>query len=85
VKRWVFKKVRKLPYVRNRIRDEVSAIKATIEGDMDRLMRGEGDRCRYICTLPCAGLPTPDILAKIREYMKLGNYTWENGYLRICI
>ena len=76
-KKQFFKYVRYVPSVRNKIEKELQSIQNTFEEDMAK----HGDNIGYIVKLPDERMTRRDILAKVDEYLELGHYKWQEGFV----
>lgn len=69
--------VRHIPSVRNKIEKELESIQKGFEDDMSK----HGDELGYIVKLPEDGWHRKDILKKMDEYLELGHYKWQEGFV----
>jgi sphinganine-1-phosphate aldolase len=76
-KKTFFRLIRYIPSIRNKIENELSSIQKTFEDDMSKY----GDELGYIVKLPEDGWHRKDILMKMDEYLKLGHYKWQDGFV----
>lgn len=76
-KKKFFKLVRFLPAVRNRIDNELTTLQKKFEDEMAVY----GDDLGYIVKLPDDGWHRKDILRKMDEYLELGDYKWQEGFV----
>ena len=72
LKRQVFRIVKRIPAIKNKIAEEVGKADKSLEEDVASLYRGKDDECICITQLPSKGLPNEEILDKIKIYMDLG-------------
>ncbi|KAG5672948.1 hypothetical protein PVAND_003035 [Polypedilum vanderplanki] len=77
LKKKFFKLVRYVPSVRRKIESEFENIQKTFEDDMMKY----GDEMGYIVKLPEDGWHRKDILKKIDDYLELGHYKWDEGFV----
>jgi sphinganine-1-phosphate aldolase len=77
VKKRFFKLVRCIPSIRTKIEDELQTIQKSFEDDMAK----HGDELGYIVKLPEDGWHRKDILKKMDEYLELGHYKWQEGFV----
>lgn len=76
----LFKFLRKIPFVQNKIAAEINDTKTNIENDVIATNKGT----KFLTELPTFGLSEDAVLDKIRDYMKL-NMDWANGKLSGCV
>jgi len=81
LKKFVFKYLKKIPYVRRKVQEELDSVKGTIDHDMLKLMKGDSERCSFILNLPPNGIPAEKILEKLTDYMKLGGWNEWRGQI----
>ena len=68
IKRYVFRKVRVIPYVQNKLAEEKSKIKTTIEHDMNKFTDG----LDVYSKLPFDSKSADEVLEEAQRYLNLG-------------
>ena len=76
-KKTFFKLIRYVPSVRKRIENELLSIQQSFEDDMSK----HSEELGYIVKLPEDGWHRKDILKKMDEYLELGHYKWQEGFV----
>jgi sphinganine-1-phosphate aldolase len=66
-----------VPSIRKKIEDELQVIQKSFEDDMSKY----GDEMGYLVQLPEDGWHRKDILKKMDEYLELGHYKWQEGFV----
>lgn len=66
-----------MPSIRKKIETELESIQKGFEDDMSK----HGDELGYIVKLPEDGWHRKDILKKMDEYLELGHYNWQDGFV----
>lgn len=66
-----------MPSIRNKIENELQSIQKGFEDEMSK----HGDELGYIVKLPEDGWHRKDILKKMDEYLELGHYKWQEGFV----
>lgn len=66
-----------MPAVRKRIETELAGAQKRFEDDMNKY----GDELGYIVKLPEDGWHRKDILKTMDEYLEMGNYKWQEGFV----
>lgn len=66
-----------MPSIRNKIEIELQSIQKGFEDDMSK----HGDELGYIVKLPEDGWKRKEILKKMDEYLELGDYKWQDGFV----
>ncbi|CAL4084712.1 unnamed protein product [Meganyctiphanes norvegica] len=74
-KRTFFRLARKIPAVRDKIKEEISKI----ELDMTKEMNENINNGDYIISLPQTGMSNEQILAETAKYTAYGKYNWKMG------
>lgn len=69
----VFKLMRRLPYVRDKINAEMDKIKSNFEEEVIKNSKG----VNYITELPVISLTNDEILKKVEEHLNLGKVQTE--------
>lgn len=77
VKKKIFKWARFIPSVKAKIENELKDIQKTFEDDMAK----HGEEIGYIVKLPENGWKRKEILKKMDEYLELGHYQWQEGFV----
>lgn len=76
-KKSFFKWIRLVPSVRNKIDTELQSLQKGFEETMSK----HGEELGYIVKLPEDGWHRKDILEKMDEYLKLGHFDWNEGFV----
>lgn len=76
-KRKFFKLVRLVPSIRKKIETELEGLNKKFEDDMTK----HGEEIGYIVKMPEDGWHRKDVLRKMDEYLELGHYNWEEGFV----
>lgn len=66
-----------VPSVRNKIDSELQGIQKGFEDEMSK----HGEELGYVVKLPEDGWHRKDILKKMDEYLELGHYKWNEGFV----
>lgn len=74
-KKRLFKLVRLIPSIRDKIQRELDVIEKKFEDEMEEY----GQKTGYIVKLPETGMEPDLILEKVDSYMDLGNSNWKDG------
>ncbi|CAG9809755.1 unnamed protein product [Chironomus riparius] len=77
LKKKFFKLVRHVPSIRKRIETECENIQKQFEDDTLKF----GEELGYVVKLPEDGWHRKDILKKIDDYLELGHYKWDEGFV----
>nr|CAD7200204.1 unnamed protein product [Timema douglasi] len=76
-KKTAFRLARKIPAIARRIDSELDKINETFEKEV--INRNQGNP--YITTLPDKGKSHAEIVELVKQYLKFGDYKWEEGYV----
>lgn len=66
-----------MPSVRKKIENELQGVQQSFEDEMSKY----GEELGYIVKLPDDGWHRKDILKKMDEYLELGHYKWDEGFV----
>lgn len=66
-----------MPSIRNKIDTELQTIQKRFEDDMEK----HSEELGYIVKLPEDGWHRKDILKKMDDYLELGHYKWDEGFV----
>jgi len=75
IKKYVFRQIRKLPYVKEKIQGEISKVQDGLEKEHLALTGHLED----ILELPATGMPEDEVLKLAKIYADLGDADWKNG------
>jgi len=75
IKKYVFRQIRKIPYVKEKIRSEISKVQDGLEKEHLALTGHLED----ILELPAMGMPEDEVLKLAKIYADLGDADWKNG------
>nr|CAD7596116.1 unnamed protein product [Timema genevievae] len=76
-KKTAFRLARKIPAIARRIDSELDKINETFEKEV--INRNQGNP--YITTLPDKGKSHTEIVELVKQYLKFGDFKWEEGYV----
>nr|CAD7434008.1 unnamed protein product [Timema monikensis] len=76
-KKTAFRLARKIPMIARHIDSELDKINETFEKEV--INRNQGNP--YITTLPDKGKSHTEIVELVKQYLKFGDYKWEEGYV----
>lgn len=77
IKKSVFRVLRKIPAIRNKVDTELNKIQKSFSEDAMKRYQGK----EFYYTLPNKGQPDSQIMKQVHEYLELGEYQWKDGYL----
>ncbi|XP_021945961.1 sphingosine-1-phosphate lyase [Folsomia candida] len=78
-KRALFSLLKKIPAVKRKVNEEVDKAQKTLYKDIANLYKDKNGECTFITKLSSEGRPLETVLAKVAEYLEMGNYAWKNG------
>nr|CAD7461085.1 unnamed protein product [Timema tahoe] len=76
-KKTAFRLARKIPAIARRIDSELDKINETFEKEV--INRNQGNP--YITTIPDKGKSHTEIVELVKQYLKFGDFKWEEGYV----
>lgn len=74
-KKKIFSLKNYIPAIRDRVKKELDEIDATFANDALQRMKD----VPFIVRLPNNGLESDQVLERVKQYVQLGNYDWQNG------
>ena len=76
-----FRLVKKVPFVRRKIAEELEKTKQGLEEDIVKSNKGS----LYIERIPNDGIKYKDVLKMLDDYMQMNEMNWKNGAVSGCI
>lgn len=77
MKKFFFHRLRKLPWVRDKIAREL----AKVRSDIEHSIHADDDGHEFYKFLPDKGLSDADLMQEVQAYSKLGKFNWKDGYV----
>jgi sphinganine-1-phosphate aldolase len=76
-----FHYAKKIPQIRNKIKDELSKTQVSLVEDIRKSNKGMD----YVRSLPDDGLKQDDVMDKINNYLKMNDSKWREGACSGCV